>query len=29
MRIVIHTAENALVAADGRRLDLYGKEAFE
>ena len=29
MRIVIDTAENALVAADGRRLDLYGKEAFE
>ena len=29
MRIVIDTAENTLVAADGRRLDLYGKEAFE
>lgn len=28
MRIIIDTAENSLVA-DGRRLDLYGKEAFE
>jgi cephalosporin hydroxylase len=29
MRIIIDTAEKSLVAADGRRLDLYGKEAFE
>jgi cephalosporin hydroxylase len=29
MRIVIDTAENTLIAADGQRLDLYGKEAFE
>jgi cephalosporin hydroxylase len=29
MRIVIDTAEKTLIAADGRRLDLYGKEAFE
>jgi hypothetical protein len=29
MRIVIDTTENTLVAADGQRLDLYGKEAFE
>ena len=29
MRIVIDTDEKALVTADGRRLDLYGKEAFE
>ena len=29
MRIVIDTAEKTLVAADGQRLDLYGKEAFE
>lgn len=29
MRIVIDTAEQALFAADGQRLDLYGKEAFE
>jgi hypothetical protein len=28
MRIIIDTAEKSLVAADGRRLDLYGKEAF-
>jgi len=28
MRIIIDTAENSLVA-DGQRLDLYGKEAFE
>lgn len=29
MRIVIDTAEQALFSADGTRLDLYGKEAFE
>jgi cephalosporin hydroxylase len=29
MRIVIDTTEQALFAADGKRLDLYGKEAFE
>jgi cephalosporin hydroxylase len=29
MRIVIDTAEQTLFAADGKRLDLYGKEAFE
>jgi cephalosporin hydroxylase len=29
VRIIIDTAEKSLVAADGRRLDLYGKEAFE
>jgi cephalosporin hydroxylase len=29
MRIVIDTAEKTLVAADGQRLDLYGKKAFE
>jgi cephalosporin hydroxylase len=29
MRIVIDTAEATLVAADGQRLDLYGKAAFE
>lgn len=29
MRIVIDTTEQALFAADGIRLDLYGKEAFE
>jgi cephalosporin hydroxylase len=29
MRIIIDTVENSLVAADGRRLGLYGKEAFE
>ena len=29
MRMIIDTADNLLIAADGRRLDLYGKEAFE
>ncbi|MEA2960607.1 MAG: hypothetical protein QOI46_705 [Alphaproteobacteria bacterium] len=29
MRMIIDTADNSLIAADGRRLDLYGKEAFE
>jgi cephalosporin hydroxylase len=29
MRIVIDTTENAAISADGRHLDLYGKEAFE
>jgi cephalosporin hydroxylase len=29
MRIVIDTTERTLVAADGRRFDLYSKEAFE
>jgi cephalosporin hydroxylase len=29
MRIVIDTTNRTLTAADGRRLDLYGKEAFE
>jgi cephalosporin hydroxylase len=29
MRIMIDMAEKALIHADGRRLDLYGKEAFE
>jgi cephalosporin hydroxylase len=29
MRIVIDTTEKALIAADGQRLDLYGKAAFE
>jgi cephalosporin hydroxylase len=29
MRIVIDTTDRTLVANDGRRLDLYGKEAFE
>jgi cephalosporin hydroxylase len=29
MRIVIDTAEKTFIAADGQRLDLYGKEAFE
>ena len=28
MRIVIDTAERTLTT-DGRRLDLYGKEAYE
>ena len=29
MRMIIDTADNSLIAADGRRLDLYGNEAFE
>src|SRR5258707_3559563 len=29
MRIVIDTTENSVIFADDRRLDLYGKEAFE
>jgi cephalosporin hydroxylase len=29
MRIEIDTTENVLITADGRRLDLYSKEAFE
>jgi cephalosporin hydroxylase len=29
MRIEIDTTENVLIAPDGRRLDLYSKEAFE
>jgi cephalosporin hydroxylase len=29
MRIEIDTTENTLIAPDGRRLDLYSKEAFE
>jgi cephalosporin hydroxylase len=29
MRIIIDTEKNSLVAAEGQRLDLYGKEAFE
>src|SRR5258708_3857849 len=29
MRIVIGTTENSVIFADDRRLDLYGKEAFE
>jgi cephalosporin hydroxylase len=29
MRIVIDTTERTLIAGDGRRLDLYSKEAFE
>jgi cephalosporin hydroxylase len=29
MRIIIDTAEKSLVAADGQRIDLYSKEAFE
>jgi cephalosporin hydroxylase len=29
MRIVIDTTEQALFAVDGKRFDLYGKEAFE
>jgi cephalosporin hydroxylase len=29
MRIVIDTTERTVIAADGQRLDLYGREAFE
>jgi cephalosporin hydroxylase/nucleoside-diphosphate-sugar epimerase len=29
MRIIIDTGEKALIAGDGKRLDLYSKEAFE
>jgi cephalosporin hydroxylase len=29
MLIVIDTTEKTFIAADGQRLDLYGKEAFE
>jgi cephalosporin hydroxylase len=29
MRVVIDTAQQALFTGDGKRLDLYGKEAFE
>ena len=29
MRIIVDTAERSLVTADGKRLDLYSKSAFE